>query len=735
MASNTATRDITNSGTASSGNTSAIRQAYGTSGKAQTRAKGRRKPAHNEGIIPLLARTVREVETATQRGKANPVNRMKFQVIALLMREERARVKTADGVSDAERAETLKRLDGVAAILAKAAARDTSLITLLEPGAPITEATRLLKRKMLVQVGIEVPEEVKSAPEVAQSYVPPELAERQVEPVGIDSRHRANPFLVPDLTAPRRPTPVVRLANWELLAPLLKSFEHGGGGAACMSLPEPPVPDRLAPTGTELMKHQARFLASVREGHRSFLLADEPGLGKTAQSVLAASVAEAYPLLVVVPNVVKMNWAREVEHWTPQRRVTVIHGDGADIDPFADVFVVNYDILDRHLSWISRFGFKGMVVDEAHMIKNMQSQRSRNVLAIAESIRERSPGSSPLLVALTGTPLVNSIDDFRAIWRFLGWTDAEKPGPALMARLENNGWTPADPAFYPEARQSVIDMGIVRRRKIDVAADLPAKRVVDLPVELDGELGRGIREAEAQLAHKLFDRFTAIKNGKLGAKLSEEAIVRMVCMQELEESKASADGVNVFTMVRKIGQAKAGLAADYSAQLVRSVGKVVFFAKHIDVMDHAEALFAERGLKTISIRGDQTAAFRQKQIDAFNEDPEVSVAVCSLTAAGVGVNLQAASNVVLAELSWTDAEQTQAIDRVHRIGQAEPVTAWRIIAAQTIDAKIAELIDGKAGLAARALDGADVKIENADSVQLESLMHVLRRAVQEHAAR
>ena len=76
--------------------------------------------------------------------------------------------------------------------------------------------------------------------------------------------------------------------------------------------------------------------------------------------------------LVVVPNVVKMNWAREVERWTPQRRVTVIHGDGDDIDAFADVFVVNYDILDRHLSWISRFGFKGMVVEEEKMIKKVK---------------------------------------------------------------------------------------------------------------------------------------------------------------------------------------------------------------------------------------------------------------------------------------------------------------------------------------------------------------------------
>ena len=103
--------------------------------------------------------------------------------------------------------------------------------------------------------------------------------------------------------------------------------------------------------------------------------------------------------------------------------------------------------------------------------------------------------------------------------------------------------------------------------------------------------------------------------------------------------------------------------------------------------------------------------------------------MCSLTAAGVGLNMQAASNVVLAELSWTAAEQTQAIDRVHRIGQDEPVTAWRIIAAHTLDTKIAELIDSKQGLALRALDGQAVDPQSSDSVQLSALMHLLRQAL------
>ncbi len=148
-------------------------------------------------------------------------------------------------------------------------------------------------------------------------------------------------------------------------------------------------------------------------------------------------------------------------------------------------------------------------------------------------------------------------------------------------------------------------------------------------------------------------------------------------------------------------------------------------------MDAAEKLFEERGIRYASIRGDQTPKARQAAIDSFTEDPDVQVVVCSLMAAGVGLNLQVASNLVLAELSWTDAEQTQAIDRIHRIGQEEPVTAWRVIAAHTIDTRIAELIDSKAGLAARALDGSDEEIGASSDVQLEALVSLLTAALEE----
>ncbi|MFE1645491.1 DEAD/DEAH box helicase [Microbacterium sp. P01] len=710
--------------------------------KSQNSGNRRRKPSSSRRddeapIIPILARKVREVEAKAQHGKLGPTNRVKFQVIAFLVREERARVKADTTLPDGARPELLKRLDGVATILAKTAARDTSLIQLLEADQAASPVARRMRRDWLLESGADLPDDELIITDVAPAsapVVPPALAQRQVIPPQVDARRESNPFLPPDLSMRvARETPRRRLDGWELMGPLYKAFETGAGGsAASMELPEVPEFDRLSPRGLEVMPHQSRFLEAVRAGHRSFLLADEPGLGKTAESALAASVADAYPLLAVVPNVVKMNWVREVERWTPHRRATVIQGDGEQIDAFADVFIVNYEVLDRHLAWLSSIGLKGMVVDEAHFIKNLSSQRSQNVLALGARIREQV--RDPLMLALTGTPLINDVEDFDAIWRFLGWTNGEKPGPELMEKLDATGLTPADKAFYPEARDAVISMGIVRRKKKDVAADLPDKLIADLPVELDDEFGRSIRQAERELGERLAARYRRIveargDRGLLPGEVDDD-IVRLVAHNELEESKAAGTGSeNVFTMVRKIGQAKALLAADYAVQLQRSVGKVVFFAKHIDVMDAAEKHFAGAGLRTISVRGDQTNTVRQNAIDAFNNDPGVGIAVCSLTAAGVGLNMQAASNVVLAELSWTAAEQTQAIDRVHRIGQDEPVTAWRIIAAHTIDTKIAELIDSKQGLAARALDGEAVDPQSSDSVQLSALMHLVRQAL------
>ncbi len=684
--------------------------------------RARTRPADRD-LLEVLARTVRNVEQAVARSQVRPSTRASFQAAALLLREERDRLQTA-AMPQSRRTEQQKKIDLVATAMARTAARNHTFLALLADDAPLLPDTPVLMREMRQAAGIEEQQQ----PVVAEAPVDEERpASRQVVPRSVVSRQLANPFLEPDFSAPLPTKARPRLlAGWDLLEPLLRAFEQASSGApSCMRLPEPWT--LATPGGLELMPHQGQVVAAVEEGHRTFLLADEPGLGKTAQALLAAHAANAYPLLVVVPNVVKTSWAREVSLWTPQRAVTVVHSDGETVDAFADIVVVNYELLDRHVGWLGDLGFRGMVVDEAHFIKNKTSLRSRHVLELSRRVRERTV--RPLLMALTGTPLINDIEDFLAIWEFLGWITPSDPGPVLTHALEDNGFTPAETEFYPAARSAVIDLGIVRRRKVDVAADIPSRRIADLPVELEGAVGRSIQQAEQALVRRLLRRYDSLAAAR-GEQLVgiDEALVRQVAAWERQEGSETSDG-NVFSLLRRIGQAKASLAADFAAQLSHNAGKVVFFAKHVDVMDTAERVLAQRGLRSTSVRGDQTARARQQAIDAFTNDPDVSVIVCSLTAAGVGLNLQVASNVVLAELSWTAAEQTQAIDRVHRIGQDQPVTAWRVIAAQTVDARITDLIDRKAGLAARSLDGSDEEVASSVDVQLEALVGLLTDAL------
>ena len=145
----------------------------------QRRSRG----TDDTGVIPVLARAVREVEAAAERGKVGPSNRTKFQVIALLMREERARAKSDKEVTDAERTELLKRLDGVATILAKTAARDTSLIQLLAEETAVTDAARTLRRDMLLAAGADLsPDELIIVKE-PEPVTP--AAERQVIPQSV----------------------------------------------------------------------------------------------------------------------------------------------------------------------------------------------------------------------------------------------------------------------------------------------------------------------------------------------------------------------------------------------------------------------------------------------------------------------------------------------------------------------------------------------------------------------
>jgi hypothetical protein len=377
-----------------------------------------------------------------------------------------------------------------------------------------------------------------------------------------------------------------------------------------------------------------------------------------------------------------------------------------------------------------------MVVDEAHFIKNKKSQRSQNVLQLSERIRTRI--ANPLLMALTGTPLINDIEDFTAIWQFLGWIDETKPVGELMAALEETGLTPATAASPPPlARPSSTAASSGDARSTWPRTSPPAA----WPTSPSSSTTRpGARSGPPSRASPVaWSRATSVRSRRGTAASSSRASTTTSCARWPRGSgqarRRRSPDENVFTMMRRIGQAKAGLAADYAAQLARNVGKVVFFAKHVDVMDTAEATFAKRGIRYASIRGDQTASARQKHIDAFTNDPDVAV---------VGVladRRRRRASTCRSPPTWCSRScrgPTPSRPRPSTASTASgrrPVTAWRIIAAQTIDTRIAQLIDSKAGLAARALDGADQDTSDSSDVQLEALVTLLEDALDERVGR
>lgn len=181
---------------------------------------------HRGDVVSELYRTVREVEAAARSGRMTPAVRTKFQAVALLLRDERARVRAA-AAGGSRQAEQLKRLDGIAAILATTAVRDAGLLALLAEDAGVSDAARSLKREMERDLGIaSAPEQIAPTETVATPAAP----ESQVVPQSVISRQLANPFLAPDFSAvPQRTPRPRRLASWELLNPLLSSFERAGG--------------------------------------------------------------------------------------------------------------------------------------------------------------------------------------------------------------------------------------------------------------------------------------------------------------------------------------------------------------------------------------------------------------------------------------------------------------------------------------------------------------------------
>ena len=166
-------------------------------GARRTDSRKQRRVRDSGDVVSVISRTAREVEAAAQRGRVTPAVRTKFQAVAMLLRDERARVRTAPG-NGSHRAEQLKRLEGIAAILAATAVRDAGLLALLAEDSSVSDAARSLKREMELNLGIEAPPEPAAQ---AETVTAPAAPEPRVVPQSVISRQLANPFLAPDFSA------------------------------------------------------------------------------------------------------------------------------------------------------------------------------------------------------------------------------------------------------------------------------------------------------------------------------------------------------------------------------------------------------------------------------------------------------------------------------------------------------------------------------------------------------
>lgn len=424
------------------------------------------------------------------------------------------------------------------------------------------------------------------------------------------------------------------------------------------------------------------------------LIADEMGLGKTIQAIGWMKLhPEIRPVIIVVPASLKLNWERELWKWLGDCGCAILNGKNPSKKDVGQINIINYDILAVWLPLLIESNPQLLIVDESHYIKNNDAQRTKAVRELSKHCKN--------LVFLTGTPITNRPEEFfttlnileprefsswfRYVTRYCGAVR----GPF--------GWETGGATNTEELHNRLTSTLMVRRKKEDVLMDLPTKRRLVVPVEINNRAK--YEEAEENLLGWLRENFGVEKAEKAS---QAEALARFNYLKQL-----AAEG-----------------ALEMQVQWIKdsldSNGKLVIFAVHHSTIDRlSEEL---RNYNPVVVDGRVSIENRQKAVDRFQTDPECRIFIGNIRAAGVGLTLTASSNTVFCELGWTPGEHDQAEDRVHRIGQTESVCAWYLMAAGTIMEEIAGILDEKRLVLDAVLDGKETPEESMLKILLRNRM-------------
>jgi SWI/SNF-related matrix-associated actin-dependent regulator of chromatin subfamily A-like protein 1 len=484
----------------------------------------------------------------------------------------------------------------------------------------------------------------------------------------------ADPALAPQLTDYIEAHPEVHVEEpaSELLEELVAEYERASETVA-LSYAEDAELEGLE-LGGELHPFQRAGVRYALARRRTFI-ADEQGLGKTVQALATIEKDEAFPTVVVCPASMKLVWEREAKHWLPRRRVAVLGGRTDDVwdeeTAAAEIIVLNYDILDWHADRLAEVQPRALILDESHYVKNARAARTKAALELAERLPDDA-----LRLALTGTPILNRAEELVSQLRVLGRLKDFGSGARLTRRFRSAG---SDDRLHWNLRAHCY----VRRTKQQVLPQLPAKRHDTVPVLLSNEHEYRLAERDVIAWLQTLPLDLRTIDAKVAAALRAEQLVRLNNLRQLA------------------ARGKLPTALAWVADFLESGEPIVVFAEHIAT----QKAVLERFPGALHILGSDTSVERQRAVDSFQSEDGPQLIVCSLKAASQGITLTRASNVAFLELDWTPARHDQAEDRLHRIGQDSAVTAWYLLAPDTIDETMAELLERKRSLIDAVTDG------------------------------
>ena len=432
---------------------------------------------------------------------------------------------------------------------------------------------------------------------------------------------------------------------------------------------------------------------------KRFLIGDEPGLGKTLQSIGVIDCARAYPCLVICPSSLKINWQREFEKFADVKAL-VLDDQTRSTFPYLlrngmyQVAVVNFASLRKYFVWdIKSRGsfrlkdvvfadfikmFRSVIIDESHRVKDPSAQQTIFTKGICDGKK--------YIALLSGTPVVNHPEDLISQL-------------SIMERLADDfggcGKFTADYCSFPkeqkeEQMEALAELSrrlyatcMIRREKKSVLKELPDKTRTDLYVDLDPK-GREIYDTAEQDLRAYLKTYTESTDADIRRKMRMEALVKFMTLRSL-----SAKG--------KVKQ-----AIDFVKTFLANDRPLILFCSLHEIVDELKKAFPQ----AVTITGRETTVQKQAAVDSF-QSGHSKLAICSIKAAGVGLTLTASSNVAFVEFPWTYADCCQCEDRAHRIGQQDNVTCYYMLGRNTIDRVLYSIIHQKKCIANQIMAAND----------------------------